>query len=230
MARFSDASTPVVGGADPRRRVPTQARSRRRVESILDAAAGVVLRDGVEAVTTRSIAADAQMPVASLYQYFADKEAVLLAIAERDMAEMTHQVQVDLDAYHLKTATMTGIVRTVLNAYIKVLNRRPAFVEIYLRGRTNAAVMDYVREHIVAQAAALQELGLAFNLLKPDIPPAALRLAIEIGDRVLQVAYESDQSGDAQILTDGVEVITSYLNRFTVPPSDWQSRGTTTAK
>ena len=111
-----------------------------------------------------------------------------------------------------------------------MLNRRPAFVEIYLRGRTNAAVMDYVREHIVAQAAALQELGLAFNLLKPDIPPAALRLAIEIGDRVLQVAYESDQSGDAQILTDGVEVITSYLNRFTVPPSDWQSRGTTTAK
>ena len=69
----------------PTRRVPTQERSRRRVERILDAAATLVVRDGVDALTTREIAVRPEVPVASLYQYFADKEDVLLALADRDM-------------------------------------------------------------------------------------------------------------------------------------------------
>ena len=76
----------------PTRRVPTQERSRRRVAGILDAAATLVVRDGVDAVTTQEIARAAGVPVASIYQYFADKEDVLLALAGRDMEEMDHEV------------------------------------------------------------------------------------------------------------------------------------------
>ena len=72
--------------APQRRRVPQQVRSRDRVERILEVAGEIVVADGVEAVTTRAIAAAAGLPVASLYQYFADKEAVLLALVERDVA------------------------------------------------------------------------------------------------------------------------------------------------
>ena len=77
---------------------PAQARSRRRVEAILDAAERLVVERGVEALTTRDIAEAAGVPVASLYQYFADKEDVLLALAERDMDEMDEQVAADLAA------------------------------------------------------------------------------------------------------------------------------------
>ena len=57
-----------------------------------------MLADGVEALTTRAIATEAGVPVASLYQYFGDKEAVLLALAGRDMEEMDAQVATDLAA------------------------------------------------------------------------------------------------------------------------------------
>ena len=76
----------------PKRRVPRQERSRRRVEGLLDAAARLVVERGVEALTTRDIAEAAGAPVASLYQYFADKDDILLALVERDMAEMDERV------------------------------------------------------------------------------------------------------------------------------------------
>ena len=60
-----------------RRRSAAAAASR----SILDAAARLVVERGVDALTTRDIAEAAGVPVASLYQYFADKEDVLLALA-----------------------------------------------------------------------------------------------------------------------------------------------------
>ncbi|MSZ77410.1 MAG: TetR family transcriptional regulator, partial [Actinobacteria bacterium] len=62
------------------RRIPTQQRSRRRVEGILDAAERLVVTQSVEELSTRAIAQSAEVPVASLYQYFADKEEVLLAL------------------------------------------------------------------------------------------------------------------------------------------------------
>ena len=79
-----------------KRRIPRQDRSRRRVEELLDAAARLVLERGVDALTTRDIAEGAGAPVASLYQYFSDKEDVLLALGLRDMAEMDNRVASDL--------------------------------------------------------------------------------------------------------------------------------------
>src|SRR6478736_837926 len=96
--------------ATPKRRVPTQERSRRRVEGILDAAATLVVERGVDALTTRDIADAAGAPVASLYQYFADKEAVLLALAARDMEEMDAQVLEDLGRLEVLSVSRSGTV------------------------------------------------------------------------------------------------------------------------
>src|SRR6478735_5747847 len=109
--------------ATPKRRVPTQERSRRRVEEILDAAARLVVERGVEALSTRDIAQAAGVPVASLYQYFADKEDVLLALAQRDMDEMDTQVSADLAA--VGELSMASLVSTVMAAYVAVYRRRP---------------------------------------------------------------------------------------------------------
>src|SRR3954447_22112679 len=100
-------SVPVSGS---RRRVPTQVRSRERVEKILDVASQIVVSGGVDALTTRSIAEAAQIPVASVYQYFADRDAILLALVERDTEEMDEQVRTDLGA--LTTLSIATLVET----------------------------------------------------------------------------------------------------------------------
>lgn len=202
------------------RRAPVQERSRRRVEAILDAAERLVVDRGVEALTTREIAVAAGVPVASLYQYFADKEAVLLALAERDMAEMDEQVAVDLAALaESDDLTVASLVETAVRAFVKVYARRRAFVEIYLRGRTNTAVHAFGREHNVRVARALRTLALESGLARPELSEQAAVLAVEVGDRVFQLAYEHDHRGDAALVEEGIVLMTAYLERYAAGPA-----------
>ncbi|HVK29928.1 MAG TPA: TetR/AcrR family transcriptional regulator [Nocardioides sp.] len=213
----TEASPGAVGPS--RRRLPTQARSRERVERILDAAAQLVVADGVEGLTTRSIAESAGLPVASLYQYFADKEAVLLALCERDMAEMDDQVATDLAA--AGELTMAGLVETSMRAFVKVYHRRPAFMQIWMRGRTNAAVYDYGRHHnkritenLLAYAAGL---GLVDQGRYTDAELVAIgELAVELGDRAFQLAFERDPRGDEFLIDEAIDLVAGYLQKVTV--------------
>lgn len=210
---------PVAGAVGPtRRRLPTQARSRERVERILDAAAQLVVTEGVDGLTTRSIAESAGLPVASLYQYFADKEAVLLALCERDMAEMDDQVAQDLAA--AGELTMAGLVETSMRAFVKVYHRRPAFMQIWMRGRTNAAVYDYGRHHnkritenLLAYAAGL---GLVDQGRYSDAELTAIgELAVELGDRAFQLAFERDPRGDEFLIDEAIDLVAGYLQKVT---------------
>ena len=204
---------PVVTPSESavRRRSPVQARSRQRVERILDAAARVVVDGGVDALTTRSVAEGAGVPVASLYQYFSDRDAVLLALVERDIAEMDDQVRADLAV--LRTLSIASLVETTMRAYTKVFARRPEFVAIWLRGRTNAAIHDFGRRHNRGTARELREFAVDSGLVRPELPLAAAELAVEIGDRVFQLAYETDDDGDELVVTEGIAMVTAYLQR-----------------
>lgn len=195
-----------------RRRKPAQARSRERVERILDAASRIVVDQGVEALSTRSIATAAAMPVASLYQYFSDRDAILLALVERDTAEMDEQVRADLGT--LEVLSVDTLVETTMRAYVKVYARRPDFVEIWLRGRTNAAVHEFGRQHNRRTAVELRAFAIAAGLARPDLPLAAAELAVEIGDRVFQLAYEKKRRGESFVIDEGIAMVTAYLRGY----------------
>ena len=63
------------------RNPPVQARSRERLQRVLDAAERVLADEGAAALTTTRIAAVAGVPVASVYRFFPDKEAIVEALA-----------------------------------------------------------------------------------------------------------------------------------------------------
>src|SRR3954453_13108318 len=69
------------------RRVPRQARSRARLQRMLDAADQLLAREGAEALTTTRVAEAAGVSVGSLYQYLPDKEAIVEALAGRYLTE-----------------------------------------------------------------------------------------------------------------------------------------------
>lgn len=82
------APSPALAAPDKTglRRVPTQERSRRRFESILDAAAVLFASDGFEGTTMEHIASAAATSIGSVYQFFPAKEAIFTAVAERCLA------------------------------------------------------------------------------------------------------------------------------------------------
>jgi AcrR family transcriptional regulator len=65
------------------RKLPTQARSRARVENILKAA-GVLLGEvGYDGLSTNLIAERADVPVGSIYQFFEGKDEIVATLVER---------------------------------------------------------------------------------------------------------------------------------------------------
>ena len=62
------------------RKVPGQARSQETVSVILEASARILESDGLRGFNTNAIAAKAGVSVGSLYQYFPNKDAIVLAL------------------------------------------------------------------------------------------------------------------------------------------------------
>jgi AcrR family transcriptional regulator len=80
------------------RKTPVQARAAETRERILDAGARVFSEHGYSAGTTNRIAAEASLSVGSLYQYFPSKDAILVELVRRHIAEGTERLLAGLAA------------------------------------------------------------------------------------------------------------------------------------
>src|SRR5215831_5031264 len=67
------------------RRTPRQVRAEETVSAILEGEAQILEAGGLAAFTTNAVAERAGVSIGTLYQYFADKQAILRAIAEREL-------------------------------------------------------------------------------------------------------------------------------------------------
>lgn len=105
------------------RATPSQARARFTVETILEAASEILRVQGVDAVTTRKIAARAGVSVGAVYQYFPNKEAILIEISKRVMDEESEAASPELFRLHRKSldemlqALFRNTVRTETRLY-----------------------------------------------------------------------------------------------------------------
>jgi AcrR family transcriptional regulator len=65
------------------RKIPAQDRAKATVDAILQAAAYILVKDGWEGFTTNRVAERAGVNVASLYQYFPNKESIAVELQRR---------------------------------------------------------------------------------------------------------------------------------------------------
>jgi AcrR family transcriptional regulator len=68
------------------RKLPAQSRSTETVNAVIEAAARILERRGFEGYTTNAIAERAGVSIGSFYQYFPSKDAVTVALIERESA------------------------------------------------------------------------------------------------------------------------------------------------
>jgi AcrR family transcriptional regulator len=76
------------------RKLPTQDRSKETVEAILQATALVLKREGYDRASTRRVAEVAGVSVGSLYQYFPNKESLVVALYNRHLRELISMFEV----------------------------------------------------------------------------------------------------------------------------------------
>lgn len=76
------------------RKKPQQERSRRTYEAIVETAADLLVDVGYHNMSTNKIAESADVSVGSIYQYFPNKEAIVLAVIE-NFAERQYEILAD---------------------------------------------------------------------------------------------------------------------------------------
>ncbi len=99
------------------RRQPTQERALQTIEAIFGATAQIVENDGEAALTTNRVAQVAGVSIGTLYQYFPSKEAVLLAMVERERGRVQQEMQRLLD----DALERQRAVREVLQDMVRLL-------------------------------------------------------------------------------------------------------------
>src|SRR5271154_1257425 len=89
---------PACCGREPRmtRREPVQKRSRARVDEILKAASELLADGGVDNLTTSAIAARTGIPIATIYRYFDDRDAIIAAYLDRDLGDVEQTADTSL--------------------------------------------------------------------------------------------------------------------------------------
>ena len=105
---------------DINRRNPKQARAKATVDAILEAAFQVLDSDGYAKFTTSRIAKRAGVSIGTLYQYFDDRDAILLEMSQRSGNALREKITTML----LNEPEMSS-VRTVIRAVMQGVGGSP---------------------------------------------------------------------------------------------------------
>ena len=195
------------------RRQPVQARSQARVERIVASATAIVEEEGVDAATTRAIAARARVPVATLYQFFADRDAVLDEVLRRELAALDDHVvaQREVARADPATGTLAGFVDFAFEVHRAYFRSRPAFARLWFGGRRTPPVAEAVRDRNRRLASEWHAVMVERGLVLPSTDPLSVELAVELGDRVFEYAYRRESELEETLFAEGKRAVTAYL-------------------
>lgn len=104
----------------PARSEPRQARSLATVGAILSATVRTLDREGLDAATTTRIAEVAGVSVGSLYQYFSDRDAILMVLQDREFdraVALLEKVLADANLHAKPRATVSAVVKGLMTLY-----------------------------------------------------------------------------------------------------------------
>lgn len=187
------------------KRQPSQARSARRVEAILDGAAGLLREREPDALTVRDIAAAAAVPTGTVYQFFDDKDAVLQALAVRFVADMPSV----LDAALASNAGWERTVDRVVDAYAAMVREHPAIRRLWLSGALDAGTRRLERE---TDADIAARLGTAMRARsgRERGAPEQWRALVALIDGLLRHAFAEHPDGEPAALRETRRAARAY--------------------
>ena len=144
----------------PRRR-PSQARSRERFHRILQAARSVLVDVGFESFTFDEVARRAEVPIGTLYQFFANKYAMICELDRVDTAEsigalQSFSAQIPVPQW---PEVLEGFIDHLARMWSEDPSRRAVWHAIQSTPATRATAADTQQEMLAIIAQALRPLA-----------------------------------------------------------------------
>lgn len=203
------------------RNAPTQARSRRRLRRVLAAADELLVRDGAEGFATTRIAQLAEVPVGSVYHFFADKEAIAEALAISYWSDLEQRVAAIADAAEAGDVPEDPAV-AVFDALADGLRAQPGFLALWYGDLRTLAVREATRPARRRFTASLRRIidarwGDAPERIRDEVAETV----VIAGDGLLREAFRLHRAGDAEVLAEARAMLSAYtharLDRESLP-------------
>lgn len=200
----------IATSPDRLRRLPQQGRSRARLQHILQAADRLLAREGLEALTTTRIAAEAGISVGSLYKYFADRHAILAALAAHYAEELAGLMERFAD--EAATAEWDDLPGAVIDAYVALYRARPGHRALWFGRAKSDEVIAADKEKKRVEVDALGRILVARGIVHDDDRLETIcRTAILCGDALLAAAFRASPDGDAEQIEEAKRILRAYL-------------------
>ncbi|HEY4075787.1 MAG TPA: TetR/AcrR family transcriptional regulator [Rhizomicrobium sp.] len=137
------------------RKNPSQARSAWTVDLILQAAAQVLEARGEEALTTKTVAERAGVSIGTLYQYFPNRDAILVALAEREAQRIAERMRSLINRSDPENSLDPG--RSMIQALIRSYTgrrgaRRQFALMITMTGKSGGSLLRKEIAELLVQA------------------------------------------------------------------------------
>ncbi|MBG0827299.1 TetR family transcriptional regulator [Planomonospora sp. ID67723] len=199
-------------GEVPLRRQPTQRRSARRVERMLDACADLLDEIGYEALSTTRIAERAGVAIGSVYQFFPDKRAITQAVTRRHVERFMSRIGARFLSEDY--GGWWDAVDAIIDEYVEMHRTVPGFRSMHFGDVVDLHLLDGVSDNNTVIAGRLRGLLLQeYGLADSEEFDLAIMVAVEAGDAVLKLAFRHDPDGAPQIVAEAKRLIRGYLNR-----------------
>ena len=189
------------------RRQPVQARSKARVDTVLDAAAELIGERGIGPTTMTDIAERAHMPVTAIYRYFPNKSAVLRELTLRVLSD-------DVEALVRPLAESARPLRDQIRAVVAEYCRRhldephrmALRAEVFTDAELNAADLADTRRN----AAALTEAAIRFTDRNDhEALEREVTLVLVLLDGLVRLVAATEDEGERDALIDDFSALVS---------------------
>lgn len=198
---------------DPRRK-PTQSRSRATVDAILQASAQVLVRDGYAKTTTNRIAERAGVSVGTLYQYFPNKDALVVALCEQHSDEMMALLSASIE--ELQDASPENATRVIVRAMLEAHAVNPQLHEAIISNLPKERQFEQILA-VNAQAEAMIRVFLELHrdrLATDNIDMAAF-IVVNTVEALTHAAVieRPDFLGTEELVDEITRLVCRYLLR-----------------
>ncbi len=195
--------------------MPTRERGERRRQLILTTAAELLVEAGVEGFTTNALAARAGIAVGSVYQYYANKQAILLALGEFYLDRLGQNT---LDALQLDVEglTIAEMVDRAIQPMIAFQRDNPAFALLDASAEAGAALSRSAQKVDADVLATIQNLYLR---IRPDLHPARSRQIARVTKALYKgmsylLQHQKEVSEEGGNVDDMLDEITTVIKRY----------------
>jgi AcrR family transcriptional regulator len=191
------------------RRTPMQARGQATFERILDATAELLDKVGTESLTTNLISRTADVNVATLYQYFPNKQAVLLALFKRQN-ETRVEIGKQMISGLAHSPDWRRMIANGVQAVAEARRNAGGATALRLAMRSSPDLLEHDRQQSVEIAGTLSR-ELVEAGLKPDKALLVARCTIEALTAVLDLWSIESGGKDDRILGEAKELVCDHL-------------------